>query len=100
VVPVDPQPADPAVLLPARIEQVQILVVDLNAVVRPIRHEEPSLRVERQSVRLDEFPRRAPALAGLFEELAGLVELAQPLHRGGVAVALDDADVAARIWAD
>src|SRR5262245_11207498 len=95
VVLVDPEPTDPAVLLPAGVEQMQVLIEDLDAIVRSIGDEQASLRIPGKCVRLRELARRRALLAELFDELSGLVELDDARRdRRAVAMSLAHKDVA------
>jgi len=75
VVFVDRDAAQPAELVPRVERLVGLGIENLDAVVRTVGHEEPSLRIERGTMRLHELALGAGAQLSKFaEELAGLVE--------------------------
>src|SRR5262245_47044046 len=71
-----------------------VLIEHLHAIVVAIADEQSALAVERQRVRLIELSRAGTELAPLLDELAGLVELQDPVVAG--AVTLGHEDVAVR----
>src|SRR5207245_6576320 len=91
VVLVDVDTAWPAVLLPL-FDEGAVLIEDLNPVVIAIADEQTAARIHREAVRLIELAGPGAKLAPFLDELAGLVELEDPVVAG--AVALRDEDVA------
>src|SRR3954470_3432455 len=79
--------------LPIFGDELAVLIEHLHAVVVAIADEQPSLRVEGERVRLVEFTRSGAELAPLLDELAGLVELQDPVVAGAVSFANEDVAV-------
>ena len=96
----DGDAAGPAEVAPL-VDEVQVAVEDLDAVVRPVGDEQPSLRVERERVRPHELAGAEPQSADRPHELAFGSDLDQPvavlLGGGGPRpVPVGDDDVAVR----
>src|SRR5882672_10219426 len=94
VVLVDVDPARPAELTPLG-EELAVLIEDLDARIRTVGDEEPSLRIHRQPMRRVELARSRALLAPGLDELAVLGEF-DDARVGVAAMAVGDEDVAVR----